>query len=412
MRDYWGKGRLAGKRLADDEEGAVAIVVALLLSVLLIISAFAVDFGLSYSSSLSLQTAADAASIAAASSYSDEQVSCVGGTLSRTGGPRSLGVMQADAQTAARNIMNENHLDAVESPGAFTVGCESGAIVVRWANNAATDAGLGGVIGVNEITAERRSAAALSSPDTVVDGLRPYAVCSGDLPPSIPSAIVMIRYPGHVATGSQCPSTSGGWLTLDCPVIADGDNHPDEGNGQPALEYATEFGCSNPVSIVPNQDSDTAARHNQMVVACNPPANIPDEDCLGVQTGDVGNKNIWDAWRAILGEEITLPVICGQPPCTPAVSIGTGDTARHPVQRLAGVTVCGFHFGNNSQRHGDTQAGPCAGADASPGGNKSVDNYILLVFNNIKTAGTVTPSTCTIGDTSCDGGLRRVLLTE
>lgn len=412
MLDRLGEGRLAGERPAGDEEGAVAIVVALLLSVLLIISAFAVDFGLSYTSSLSLQTAADAASTAAASSYADEQVTCVGGTLARTGGARSLGVMQSDAQTTAADIMAANHLDAVESPGAFTVGCESGAIVVRWANTATTDVGLGGVIGMDEITTERRSAAALSVPDTTVDGLRPYAVCSDDLPASLPSGIMTIRYPGHVATGSQCPSTSGGWLTLNCPVVADGNNYPDEGNGQPALEYATEFGCSNPVSIVPNQDTDPAVRHNQMVAACNPPANTPDGDCLGVQTGDVGNRRIWDAWRAILGEEITHPVICGQPPCTPAVSIGSGNNARHPVQRLAGVTVCGFHFGSNAQRHGDTQDGPCAGADASPGGNRSVDNYLLLVFNSLQTAGTVTPSTCTIGDTSCDGGLRRVLLTE
>ncbi len=152
----------------------------------------------------------------------------------------------------------------------------------------------------------------------------------------------MIRYPGHAATGSQCPAPSGGWLTLVCPTIADADDYPDEGNGQPALEYATEFGCSNPVSIVPNQSSDPATRYDQMLAACNTP------------DGDVGNRRIWDAWRAILGEEITLPVICGVPPCSSAVTIGSGDTARHRVQRFAGVTVCGFHFSSNNQRHGET----------------------------------------------------------
>ncbi len=126
-----------------DEDGAVAVVVAILLIVLLGISAFAVDFGLSYTSSQALQSASDGASLAAASSYGDEQVSCVGGTLAVTGGARSLADMESDASDDAVEVMEANHPVATETPGSLTVGCESGA---------------------GDITTERDSAAAMSVP--------------------------------------------------------------------------------------------------------------------------------------------------------------------------------------------------------------------------------------------------------
>lgn len=404
-------GDLGDRIAASDrqgEDGAVAVVVALLLTVLLGISAFAVDLGMSYTSSQGLQTASDSAALATAASYGRERVTCSAGNLTPTGG-RTVAQMHTDASAHGTQLMLDNHAGATLAPGSFTATCDGGNIVTRWESAASTPASLGGVFGASDIDSRRDASAAVSIP-AEARRLRPYAICSDDLP-SIPSGITTIRYPGHSSTGSACPAPSGGWLTLSCPVVGAVDL-VDEVNGQSGLNAATAEGCSNPVSTVPNQSSIPTVRYTQHLVACNPPLNTPDEDCLAVQTGNVANSTIWDAWRSLLGKEILLPVICGNPPCFPAVQIGSGNGARHPVQRIVGVTVCGFHWGSAAQKHGDTQVGPCAGADAAPGGNNSSDNYLLLVFDYVQLEGGAAMSSCRIGDPHCDGGLRQTALVE
>jgi Flp pilus assembly protein TadG len=61
---------------SDDERGAVAIMVGILSTFLLVLASFTVDVGLAYTYKRQAQTAADAAVLAATSLYVDSKVTC------------------------------------------------------------------------------------------------------------------------------------------------------------------------------------------------------------------------------------------------------------------------------------------------------------------------------------------------
>src|SRR5690606_20851459 len=118
-------------------------------------------------------------------------------------------------------------------------------------------------------------------------------------------------------------------------------------------------------------------------------------------------------------EQVFLPVFCGQPTCTPAgVVNGGGNNAIYPVHRLVSVSVCGYRFNNQLGEvdwTDDQNIGRCNdnpnNLTASNAGVRG-ENYLLVVFHNVQTSGSTAASTCDLGESSCDGGLRRVSLTR
>lgn len=402
--------RLAKGRTSED--GAVAVVVAILLTALLGISAFAVDFGLAYTEKRQLQTAADAAAVAAASTYLDEDGDCTTLTDTSTAAGAALAVT---AQAEAEEIMLENDSDASSVPADFSVGCtDTGGVQVTWSTTGISDVGLGGVLGAGDITSTRSATAAVEVPATVGSGLRPYFMCSLDLPATggdFPTEVMII---GGVTNGMAydpaCPEPSGNWWTINCPE--------DIGNnGEPALRDAIQYGCDYPVTIVddpmPPPPSDVG-----LEAACppvDPPSPTIPEDCLEANPGNITNQQTmrWDLLIAS-GETVILPVFCGTTHCNPdaALIFQGGNNAEYPIFAFAAMRVCGYHFGNRVQPviSADVCGNNPGGVTTAPGGSQS--HYMAVSFQRVQLSGALDPSGCAIGDPDCDGGLRQVFLTS
>lgn len=390
---------------ASREEGAVAIVVALLLTVLLGISAFAVDFGLAYSSKRQLQTGVDGAVIAAASTYADQNGSC--GTL------RDNGALQTVAYNRAVALVKDADPTAALALADFDVRCSpTGGVEVEATAKTTTEVGLGGVFGLDEVNMNRSATASLEVAGGVIEGLRPFLMCSLDLPPTGGAFPTEVRLIGGVTNGAAydpgCPEPSGNWWTINCPE--------DIGkNGDPFLRNAIESGCKYPVEIV-ESPSPPPPDNDGLEYGCppvNPPSPTIPDDCVEANPGNitVGQAK---AWKDVIDNQelVILPVFCGGTNCTPdaAVIIRGGNNAEYPIYAFAAMRVCGYHFGNRMyQSFAGTCANNPAGLTVAPGESQS--HYMLASFERVPVTGTVSPSGCSLG-AACDGGVRQVFMTD
>lgn len=401
----------SGRRTGSDSEGAVAIIVAISLVVLLGISAFAVDFGLAYSNKRQLQTATDAAVVAAAATYADDDGDCT--TLTDLSTAFGLD-RRDDAQEAAVQLMHDNHAEAVSVPADFQVQCSAtGGVAVSWTSADSTDVGLGGVFGVDEIDASRTATASLEVPASVGVGLRPFAMCSFDLPSGDDTMPTEVRKIGGVTSGSDyqpgCPEPSGNWWTINCPEDVGS-------NSDAVIRDSIADGCEYPVQIVDNP-SPAPPSDVGLEAAC-PPMNPPDpdvaEDCLEGNPGSV-TKSQADEWKVLVDrkETVIIPAFCGEPTCSPEPAIvdAGGANAAYPIHAFVGMRVCGYHFGNQQYQVSD---GICANNPSmlTTMDGDSQSYYLLVVYDRVLLSGTLNPSGCALGDADCDHGLRQVFLVE
>jgi len=125
-----------------------------------------------------------------------------------------------------------------------------------------------------------------------------------------------------------------------------------------------------------------------------------------------GIENSW-GWLIDHQTPIVLPVFCVAPQCTESTLDGSGTNAVFPVYKLAAVVVCGYHFGKNVKyTKAMSTSDPCYGntlPDVTS--DTSDDNYMQVVFVSHQTSGGTSDTECALGGL-CDGGLRRVLLTQ
>lgn len=398
------------RRPIQDERGAIAILSAILAVVLIAISAFAVDFGMAYRSKRQLQTAADAAALAAGAYYAQQYGDCTTLTTGSTGSTN---------KTAAQGIVN-GYL-AKNRPGAnlvnFDAACDlKGRPVMKVTVNGSTDVVLGEVTGSGSSITTQRSAQATVEVPKETKGLRPYMLCSQFIPdPALmPTGFIHVDFPTSADTTGNCPHTSGNWFTLDCPHVGNASN------GNPDLAAATSDGCSkdHPLSIVdPQVDTTPTTLRNSLLAACPATANFADydPDCLSANPGTISANNVITAWDSLISlhKPIVFPVFCGKPTCDPAAfSIDGGNNTLYPIYKFATAQVCGYHWGNkDSGAYVSTGLSDlCNGADAHPGTNS--DNYLLLAFTHLQVSGLLEESDCAVGDPTCDGGQRSVLLTK
>lgn len=380
-------------RAGHDESGAIAVIVALLTVSLLGIAAFTTDFGLAYGTKRQLQTASDAASLAAAQTLAGYPGNC--------SQIASNGAATAAAQVVATQYRLSNSPASKASP--ITVNCSADGKTVLVTADATESSPrlLGAIFGSGDYSLGRQATASVSVATTGV-GLRPYAVCNKDLPPkdasgayTTPSGVFKLDF-----TNSLCQKPSGNWWQIDCPEEVD--KGTNGGNSQ--LAEQTLRGCKDPISIVPNQPTTDPALTAALVAACAPG---PSDDCLSGDSGnDFNSRNVLDAWDYLIGKSITLPVFY-----TGSVA-GSGTGTTYPVYRLAGVRICGYHWGKNSYGPSTIPTtGPCTGANASIGTN--ADNYILVNWTRVIVTGNTGAPGCSGGlGSDCDLGVRRILLVE
>ena len=386
-----------------DESGAVAVVVALLMVVLVGVGAFTIDFGMAYVSTRQLQTASDSASLAAASKYGELTGSCA--TLAGDSATR------ASVQSQVASYRLQNREGSTGSISAVACSPDGKALDVTYSSAGATDSVLGGIFGHGNAYDSNKSATARVQVVTEGIGVRPYALC-GSLLPSIttfPSPVFRMDLPS--SGNSMCPgaASSGNWWSIDCPEAPS--------NSNTYLGTATEFGCTSPIGIVPDQAPRSgSALRNYLENSC--PAKSM--TCLGANTGNLGGTPILQAWTNLVQarQRIVLPVFCGTPsPCDQAAVVNAGgNNAIYPVQALVGVIVCGYHFGTNNNQNSSAipMDGDCGGLNnpsnltAAPGSNQ--DNYLLLRAIRLQISGGSGDPQCALGESSCDLGLRTIKL--
>lgn len=388
-----------------DQRGAIAVLSAFLVVILVGFAAFAVDMGAAYTSKRQLQTSVDSAALAAAAFYADKAGTCT--TLSDAANAASQ-ALRAQAQVVADAAITRNRAGASTSP--ITVACNaSSQLAVTTSAAGTTPRFLGRVFGAKGDLQESGTAEATVVPNTRGQHVRPWALCSLDLPTPLPAGVVKVLQPGSAHTGSECPaSESGGnWWFVNCPEDSTG--------SVPVMAENLTNGCDDPIDVVPNQPASPtpATLSTALTLNCNDKGDVS-SSCLSGDTGNssLKNKTVYEVWDTLLGRTVLMPVFCGSPTCNPDTVNGTGTNSVYPIYKIASVTVCGFHVYDKTS--GMSSTGDCAAntfttADAAAGGKDDVVLY--LRFTKTFGAGDTTTTTCGL-DTACDGGSRKVLLTK
>ena len=411
----------------QDDRGATAVLVGLLATFLLGISAFTVDFGIAFANTRQLQTAADAAALGASGVFaSSQKFTCAD--------VRTDKLSAAGVEVANKIVANKPAgVTATLAPGGFTATCTSKGLEVTATVLGTSSQFFGGLLGQSGDYNLRRTATAVVEAATGVGSkLRPMAVCSSDLPATVTAGTVfLLRLPGDgLAPSGSCPlpPNAGNWWTLDCPEESSDDGGVANG-GTSGLEEQIRNGCKLPVSIVSGQEGATgAALRTILTSACSAGKSLSAPyQCLSGDPGQPDAGKIETAWRDLIDArtESLIPSFCaGSPalpsPCDQTTVSGTGTNAVFPVHKFIAATVCAYHFGKQPSKQYDGLPivginDPCAPAApqmASIDAQKNDDDrYLVLVFKNAQASGSTAPG-CPLGISPCDTGVRQVRLTR
>lgn len=262
--------RLTARRLKDDQRGAMAVTVALMLTALLAMVAFVVDVGLLYFEKAELQNGADSAALAIAQECALHAATCEG-----------------DANDLAVSFAGDNANDdlanATVPPGEFVVNARSGKVTVEsstlTAEGDALAHPLASMIGLDPTTLGARGIAEWGTPIAGTTQLAlTIAECEfDDLPPQEPDAVSPTRTwilinNGPSPTGASCASGAPGgfgWLDgTDCTsTISIDATVPGETGIQPNIN---KNGCSPTVLqtklcqtlLIPLYDANTGGGAN------------------------------------------------------------------------------------------------------------------------------------------------------
>lgn len=398
--------RVGDRSRRRDERGAIAIMAAAVATALFVVAAFAVDFGMAYNSKRQLQTAADAGVLAAAAVYTKYPGTC--STLALNTAYRT------EAQTAADKYRLENRPGSTGTTIAVTCNAQ-GELEVTYATTGSTEKVFGQLAGGggSTITTSRTASAVVDVPPAVSENVRPYMLCSADVPVGTPGGVVEIKPPGQAHGGSDCAGAEAGgnWWFVDCQT--EGGNS----NGSMSAEEMGEAirnGCTNTISIVRPQNSSTSGTLSSSLTANCKTGSPATASCLDGDTGNssLQNKKAYEAWDDILGKSVIFPVFCTDPTCSPDTVSGTGTNSRYPVYKLAAAVVCGFHIYDNNVKvsaTGDCSGNPYTFSYVNAKDKKDV--YLYLKFTYVQTSSDLTQAECALS-TVCDGGVRRVHLSQ
>ncbi len=295
--------QLLTPRQPRDDRGAVAVMVALLSTLLLVLAAFAVDIGNAYAVARQQSVAADAAVLAA--------VAKVGEAI-----PRGQACTQALLNSISANTLAKTTADAYNTANnksgvsepvvSATVTCPTAdAVEVRVDNSRAVPTSLAGIIGITEINpgsyAVARYQRTLSA-----GGLRPWAICDSTVLAAA-SALNTTFATGIDTQAGPCNSTaSGNWGGVDF-----------NGGSNPAGDLAawTLLGYPNPVTI-PNP-------------------------LLPADPGVSGSSGLDNAFTNLVGKVVLFPSVSGFNP-------GSGNNASFNAVGLATVRICGVRYANTT----------------------------------------------------------------
>jgi hypothetical protein len=364
---------------SDRDQGAVAIIVALCATMLLVLAAFAVDFGTAYAQKRALSTGVDAAALAAAKQI--EQDTEATETCAAIASKYAVGTTPYNTlrSTVVTSYINDND-PAGSSTGnigeaallpddeGLSVSCVNNlGLVVKVATDKQVGTVFGGLAGVDEIDVSQSARAAMG-PAKAITGLRPYGICQGiaDQVIAQPTLSHTIRFDN---SSMGCGSAPGNWGVLDF----NGGSNP---TGE--IEDWTEFGYNQPITIPPS---------GTLTFPGNPGAPNPGA--------------LRDEMNSILDKEITIPIF--------DLVTGTGQNSVFRITGFLGVRVCAWKF--NNQRGGQVPPTSCYDAARVP--TPVPADYIQVRFASFIPVGEINTG-CQLGSTTpnCAPGLRVVKLAD
>ena len=332
-------------RAEGDEQGAIALMAAMLCVVLFAVAAIAVDLGMAYVSKRQLQTAADAGVLAATQVYKGQNGSCATLLTNST--------LRQQAQQAADQWAEANRPGKVGTP--IVLSCPAGGgISVRYSVSGSTGTSFTGIFnGPREITTGRTAGANIGSVLNV-GGLRPWGICSQVVNTSGNVTFVpMLGGSTTAGSGSQvCGNQNppGGWWVATCTG---------QSNANGATALAVLNGCAQTYAAVPSQQAswNPTQLYNYLVGYC--PSGSANSTCL---KQDQGNNfhNSTDSWQTLVGQTIQMPVFCVRAKCSNMAVAGNGNNAAYAIQQIATVEVCGFKLNPRGPSLGWPTTGPCA----------------------------------------------------
>jgi hypothetical protein len=298
-----------------DDEGAVAVVVAVLSVVLILMAAFAVDLGNAYAVKRQLSVAADAAAldaaraVAVAESGGQPILGGGRGCASWTPAQEAAAQQAAEVTAAATNAANDISGEAVVDNVVVTcVGDER--VEVQVDNSRSLPVFFGGVADISGIE-PARSATGAVIPRLSVGGLRPYAACNSvvDAASASPGTTFVMDLDNQLGV---CNSTvPGNWGIVDF----DGGSNP---TGD--IEDWTEFGYPDPVSVSPP------------TLPGDPGANL---------------APIQGELDSIIDEVVLFPVVSGY-----VAGTGGGSNGRFDVVGFIGAKVCAYYLDETKYNYG------------------------------------------------------------
>jgi Flp pilus assembly protein TadG len=362
---------------------------------MLVLAAFAVDFGRAYTTKRQLSTAADAAAIAAARYYATQQGTCAQFTADAL----IKGPLWQAASSIAKDYLDRNIASATALN--LTVECAPGAKGVRvtFSDYKSTATTFGVLANVKQIPTSRNATADVYVP--LSGNAVPFLLCFSDVQNirDNPNTIQKASFPQPA-----CDAYPGTWYTVNCPedVNTSSQNNLDK------------F-CKEPIWIIKTTPAgiETSDTETQLRTTCEDKPFSANPGCLQGNPGNIGNSGDRAFWDSLLGKTVLMPVIYKNTITNSSRGASGGSTLHVPIAGFLAAEVCGYHWGSNA--HGqwtsdrcDSTHQPTPSLFSTDGGNT---DYLLLTYSQyISDPGPVGGrADCVLGST-CDFGNRAVAL--
>jgi Flp pilus assembly protein TadG len=299
---------MRGACRASDDTGAVAVIVALVMTVSLILAAFAVDIGNAYAQGRQLAVSADAAALAAARTVGEAyaQPTCTQGGLTAIGAD-ALALTKAQAVEAS-NTRSGSSSDTVTAHAYCSTDGTAILVDVTTARDLAT--GLAGVTGIAQTHPNAKATGRWQR--SLVGTIRPWAVCQSTISSVQAQAGTTLAAPLDNKWGICGTSSSGNWGSVDFDAL---------GNSAVDLVNWTRYGYPYMPQIPGTLPADPGISRSQLPTA----------------------------FRALVNTPILIPVAANY------VDGTNGNNGTFQTTKLALVTVCGAFYQN--QTYNTTLAG-------------------------------------------------------
>jgi len=326
------------KRAANDG-GAVAILVALLLIVLVGFGAFAVDMGYAYAVKRQQSVTVDSAALAGAQAvglkykelYPGEGPGCQGLTANEPD----------EVHTAARLAATENYAnndpEGEWADPQVVVDCDSDNpdnFNVTVTGSSTLPTLLGGVLGKSDLTPGAQATAQVSG-SPAYTGLRPFAICEQDRddavtnPTSVQYSLFDFQSNGNEGQGNGNGNGNNGG---EDP----GDDTSDESKTRCSVTSPGNWGVV---------DFDEGSNGNPDIAdwirnGYGGPVTIPDPGMDGDPGQDLNSNGVRDALDSILGKTVMFPVARNS-------WTGGGNNAEFKAVGVVSAKFCGWYISDN-----------------------------------------------------------------